>query len=144
MERFEATVPPTYFRNARAVIFVYAVNNQESIDNIIHWTESVSYQRLGDMSQTLIRALVANKIDLEDERIVEKERGLNTAERCEIDKEMYFEVSAKSGEGVDEMFNPKVSETEGLGETPPKKYNRNAHKYKSFTGSTHVQQGYIQ
>ena len=39
---------------------------------------------------------------------------------------------------------PKVSETEGLGETPPKKYNRNAHKYKSFTGSTHVQQGYIQ
>ena len=105
MERFEATVPPTYFRNARAVIFVYAVNNQESIDNIIHWTESVSYQRLGDMSQTLIRALVANKIDLEDERIVEKERGLNTAERCEIDKEMYFEVSAKSGEGVDEMFN---------------------------------------
>jgi len=105
MERFEATVPPTYFRNARAVIFVYAVNNQESIDNIIHWTESVSYQRLGDMSQTLIRALVANKIDLEDERIVEKERGLNTAERCEIDKEMYFEVSAKSGKGVDEMFN---------------------------------------
>ena len=105
MERFEATVPPTYFRNAKAVVFVYAVNNQESIDNIIHWAESVSYQRLGDMSQRLIRALVANKIDLEeDERIVEKKRGLNTAEVCEIDKEMYFEVSAKSGEGVDEMF----------------------------------------
>ena len=105
MERFEATVPPTYFRNAKAVIFVYSINDQESMNNIIHWTESVAPQRLGDMSQKLIRALVANKIDLpEEERVVTKKRGSDTAENCDIGKEMFFEVSAKTGEGVNEMF----------------------------------------
>lgn len=104
MERFEATVPPTYFRNAKAVILVYAINDQESINNIIHWAESLAPQRLGDMSQKLIRALVGNKIDLEDERVVQKKRGSDTAELCEIDKEMFFEVSAKTGMGVNEMF----------------------------------------
>ena len=105
MERFEATVPPTYFRNAKAVIFVYAINDQESINNIIHWAESLAPQRLGDMSQKLIRALVGNKIDLpEEERLVQKKRGSDTAELCEIDKEMFFEVSAKTGKGVNEMF----------------------------------------
>ena len=105
MERFEATVPPTYFRNAKAVIFVYAINDQESINNIIHWSESLAPQRLGDMSQKLIRALVANKIDLPgEERVVTKKRGSDTAENCDIGKEMFFEVSAKTGEGVNEMF----------------------------------------
>ena len=104
MERFEATVPPTYFRNAKAVILVYAINDQESINNIIHWAESLAPQRLGDMSQKLIRALVGNKVDLEDERVVQKKRGSDTAELCEIDKEMFFEVSAKTGMGVNEMF----------------------------------------
>ena len=105
MERFEATVPPTYFRNAKAVIFVYAINDQESINNIIHWSESLAPQRLGDMSQKLIRALVANKIDLPgEERVVTKKSGSDTAENCDIGKEMFFEVSAKTGEGVNEMF----------------------------------------
>ena len=56
------------------------------------------------MSQTIIRALVGNKIDLEEARVVQKKRGSDTAELCEIDKEMFFEVSAKTGEGINEMF----------------------------------------
>ena len=118
MERYEATVPPTYFRNAKAVILVYAINNTESIDNIIHWAESMSFQRLGNTSQSLVRALVANKLDLDDlePRQVQKSRGKNTAEACEISEDMFFEVSAKTGEGVDEMFAAIARRIKGPGE----------------------------
>ena len=73
------------------MIFVYAINDQESINNIIHWSQSLAPQWLGDMSQKLIQALVANKIDLpEEERVVTKKKGSETAENCDIDKEMFF------------------------------------------------------
>ncbi len=100
MERFEATVPPTYFRNARAAILVYAIDNQESINNITHWGESMSTQRLGKTD--MFRVLVGNKSDLQRE--VRAQRGRDTADACDIDKTLFFEVSAKTGEGVEEMF----------------------------------------
>ncbi len=103
MERFEATVPPTYFRNARAAILVYSIDNRESIDNITHWAESMSVQRLGNA--VMIRALVGNKVDLTDSRDVKTKRGTDTADACDIDKDLVFEVSAKSGEGVQAMFD---------------------------------------
>ena len=117
MERFEATVPPTYFRNAKAVILVYAINNAESIGNITHWAESMSYQRLGSTSQSLVRALVGNKLDLDElgARQVMRNRGENTAENCEISEDMFFEVSAKTGQGVDEMFAAVARRIKGSG-----------------------------
>lgn len=102
MERFEATVPPTYFRNARAAILVYAIDNRESIDNITHWAESMSVQRLG--TTDMLRVLVGNKADLTDREITTK-RGRDTCDTCEIDQSLFFEVSAKTGEGVDSMFD---------------------------------------
>ena len=106
MERYEGTVPPSYFRLARAVIFVYAIDNQESIDNIMHWSDSVSPQRLHFVgTQTeIVRLLVGNKSDLEDSRRVSVERGRDTAETLEIERENFFEVSAKNGNGCDELF----------------------------------------
>ena len=117
MERFEATVPPTYFRNAKAVILVYAINNAESIGNITNWADSMSYQRLGSASQSLVRALVGNKLDLDGSggRQVMRTRGENTAENCEISHDMFFEVSAKTGQGVDEMFAAVARQIKGSG-----------------------------
>ena len=58
MERFEATVPPTYFRNAKAVIFVYAINDQESINNIIHWSQSLVSAKSGEGVNEMFAAVV--------------------------------------------------------------------------------------
>ena len=106
MERYEGTVPPSYFRHAMAVIFVYAIDNQESIDNIMHWADSVSPQRLEFVGThgEIIRLLVGNKSDLEDDRQVSAKRGKDTAENLEIGSENFFEVSAKTGAGCDELF----------------------------------------
>lgn len=120
MERFDSTVPPTYFRNAKAVIFVYAIDNQESIDNIPHWNESVSFQRLGIHSQKLVKALVANKVDLDGEREVTTRRGQDTADTCEISRELFFELSASTGEGVDDMFTKIALDIHGTGKKESK------------------------
>ena len=104
MERFEGTLPPTYFRNAFSVIFVYAINNSESISSIPSWADSVSVQHIGEQGKNIIKALVGNKCDLEDEREVNKMRAKETAQRSEIGEKMVFEISAKTGDGVEEMF----------------------------------------
>lgn len=104
MERFEGTLPPTYFRNAFSVIFMYALNNAESINNIPSWADSVSVQHIGDQGMRIVKALVGNKSDLKDEREINESRAQETAERSGIEESMVFEISAKEGDGVDEMF----------------------------------------
>ena len=104
MERFEGTLPPTYFRNAFSVIFMYAINNSESISSIALWADSVSVQHIGDQGKNIIKALVGNKCDLEEEREVNTMRAKETAQRSDIKDDMVFEISAKTGEGVEEMF----------------------------------------
>lgn len=118
MERFEGTVPPTYFRNAFAVIFVYAINSQESINNIASWADSISYQRIGDTSKTIVKALVGNKTDLENDREVSTTRSKATAEQAEIKEHLVFEVSALSGDGVDRMFSTIAKELKGTHKEP--------------------------
>lgn len=104
MERFEGTLPPTYFRNAFSVIFMYALNSAESINNIPSWADSVSVQHIGDQGMKIVKALVGNKSDLKDEREINESRAQETAEKSGIKKSMVFEISAKEGDGVDEMF----------------------------------------
>lgn len=72
-------------------------------------------------ADTVRKVLVANKIDVEDEheedscmeqpRKISKERGLALASKHGMD---YFEVSAKSNEGVGEMFRELASDINAL------------------------------
>ena len=64
-ERFR-NITNTYYRGAQAVILVYDTTNQESFDNIKHWLE----QAEGHASETCLKFLVGNKIDLKDERLI--------------------------------------------------------------------------
>ena len=52
----------------------------------------------------IVKALVGNKSDLKDEREINESRAQETAERSGIEESMVFEISAKEGDGVDEMF----------------------------------------
>ena len=105
MERFEGTIPPTYFRSAKVVMFVYSLTDNDSISNVESWMDSVSPQRIGTAG--MIHVLVGNKVDV-DEREVETDRGSQVAENCGIDKGLFFEISALEGTGFDEMFEALV------------------------------------
>lgn len=75
------------------IIFVYDVTNEESFVNIEKHLQSASpYAR---------RILVGNKCDLEEDRMVTKERGLALADDWGI---KFVETSAKSGTNVRQMF----------------------------------------
>ena len=103
MERYTATIPPTYFRHARAVILVYSVDNEESIGNISSWAENFSKHRIGDTVNTLKVLLVGNKIDLN--RTVSVTRVNEVAELCGIDNNFKYEISTMSNDGFDDLFD---------------------------------------
>ena len=73
----------------------------------------MSPQRVG--TSDIIRVLVGNKTDLEDERDVSSERGQQVAENCEIGRELFFEISAQEGTGFEEMFEAIVREIRKAG-----------------------------
>ena len=99
MDRVEGPVPNMYLRNSKAVIFVYAIDDRGSINSIKNW--AVDVDRFPNIN---VKFLVGNKSDLEDCRDVSVERGRETAENLEIERENFFEVSAKTGKGCDELL----------------------------------------
>ena len=63
-----------------------------------NWFRKVNEQA----SASVMRVLVANKIDLESQRVIQKHQGQEIAKKYDM---KYFEVSAKSGFGVMEMYD---------------------------------------
>lgn len=95
-ERFRS-LAPMYFRDANVALIVYAVNDQKSFEDASGW-----YDCMESECQTIpYLYLIGNKIDLENERNVSHDDGLSLAEKMGA---QFFEVSAKEGTNVDELF----------------------------------------
>ena len=76
---------------------VYAVNDRKSFECIDNWINTIE-ERCNLKNKVLI--LVGNKIDLE-KRQVTKEEATQFAEEKNL---KYFETSAKTGDGIKEIF----------------------------------------
>lgn len=107
VERHTQTMLPTYFRRAKAIILVYSIDNMESFGDISsNWMDN-SVNSASDAQLVL----VGNKVDLdngvdgETRRRISHERALQYASLNDIDMNMVFEISAKTGKGVVEMFD---------------------------------------
>ena len=98
-ERF-ASLATQYLRKADGVIFVYAVNDKDSYNNISKWVDML---KKTNANPNLQMVLVANKIDLE--RIVSTEEGNELAQKLKMN---YSETSAKTGEGIKEVYDGLV------------------------------------
>ena len=80
------------------MIYVFSVAEQESFDAMPRWGKEATDNIEGDF----IPLIVGNKADLlHEQRRVSDADAYDFAERAEIP---YRLVSAKSGEGVDEVF----------------------------------------
>ena len=113
VERHTQTMLPTYFRWAKAIILVYSIDNMESFGDIgSNWLDN----SLNSASDALV-ALVGNKVDLESKRVISRERALQYALINDIDRSMVFEISAKTGHGVTEMFDAIVKKIEPVQQT---------------------------
>lgn len=111
-ERFR-TLTPSYYRGGQGAILVYDVTNRDSFQKVEDWlNELETYTTNHDM----IKMLVGNKCDKEDERQVSKEEGMKCARKHQM---MFIEASAKTKEGVQCAFEElveKVIQTPGLWE----------------------------
>jgi len=91
-----AKVRQTYFKGVKAGFLIYDVTRRETFDNIEKWNKEAKQ----DESDVML-ILIANKIDLENERKVTEEEGKALAEKLQIP---YLETSALNKDIVDEAF----------------------------------------
>ena len=91
----------TYVRNAEGGIFMYDITNYSSLARLDDWLMAIRKEfRAGGQFPILI---VGNKADLEDNREVSREEGIQFAKVRGVDG--FIECSAKTGENVEEMFD---------------------------------------
>ena len=89
-------VAPIYYKGAQAAILCYSVTDEKSFDRMVQWHRELS-QIAGDVKVVV----VANKIDLASQRVIPSSRGVEYAQSIGCN---HFEVSAKTGEGIDMLF----------------------------------------
>ena len=96
-ERFKSLIP-MYIRDANIIIVVYDISNKDSFIHTDHWVNETKDLKREDA----IFVLVGNKIDLEDKRVVTNKEASDFAEEKGF---LFHEVSAKTGDEVQELFN---------------------------------------
>jgi Ras-related protein Rab-5C len=87
-----------YYRNANCAVVVYDITQTASLEKARNWVREL--QRQADPS--IVIALCGNKSDLAVRRQVTQEEAQKYAEEEGL---MWAETSAKTGEGVTEIFH---------------------------------------
>ena len=94
-ERYKG-MTPMYYRGAQTALIVYSVTDTESFESVDGWLSSL--RENAEPNITLF--LLANKCDCE--RTVSREQGVEKAKQMGAH---FYEVSAKTGDGIDDVFN---------------------------------------
>jgi len=94
-EKFR-TITSSYYRGAAGSLLVYDMTNKASFDALTGWFEDIN-RYLPDVP----RIVVANKLDLEKNRVISTAQGEELAKKANAP---FFETSAKVGDNVDEVF----------------------------------------
>ncbi len=95
-------------------MIIYDCSDKKSFEDSVKWIELIySYNKQKDNKRLIM--LVANKIDL-SKRCVTSEMGEELAFQYEMP---YFEVSAKTGLGVQEMIQNSADEVSLFVDTQP-------------------------
>ena len=109
-EKFDS-ITSTYYKSTDVAIFVYAINDQESFNRIPGWIKELedknvkNEKKSGNEEPLMIKILVGNKTDLEDERKLTKEEGENFANNNGFS--FFTEISCK--ENKDEENNKNIN-----------------------------------
>lgn len=88
----------TYFRNTIACVLVYDVTDSKSFDAIESWVGELERYS----NPNMVKLLIGNKTDLENERVVSFDAGLALARKHKM---IFCEVSAKTNQKIEAAFN---------------------------------------
>ncbi|KAJ3429374.1 ras and ef-hand domain-containing protein [Anaeramoeba flamelloides] len=95
-ERFHS-LTPLYYRGAKGALIVYDITNFGSFERAKDWIFEL--RENGEQDSKII--LVGNKIDLEAKTVVKDTTAQKFADKNGL---YFFETSAKTGEGVNQVF----------------------------------------
>ena len=95
-----------YYREAGVIIIVFDVTDRKTFDDWDNWIRNVRHQ---GASNALI-ILVANKVDLKREREVTSSEARRF---CEANRVTYSEISANTGQGIEELFGSIAEDLKG-------------------------------
>ena len=101
-EKFRALIP-MYTRDANIILLVYDISSKDSFVHLTDWLNDLTTINKDEV----IFAVVGNKIDLEEQRVVKLEEGENFAKEHDF---IFAEVSAKTGDGFSELFYKNLFE----------------------------------
>ena len=101
-ERYQNLIK-NYYRGANGVLLVYDITNPTSFKKLQFWLDDLKEN--ADKFEDLYICLIGNKIDLEDKRKITKEDAKKFAKENNFP---YFEVSAKTGDGVKHLFDDVI------------------------------------
>jgi len=96
-ERFH-TITTSYYRGAMGIMLVYDITNQKSYENIAKWLRNIDEHANEDVEKMIL----GNKCDMEDSRVVPKERGDAIAREHGI---KFMETSAKNNVNIERAFH---------------------------------------
>lgn len=99
-EKFKSLIP-MYIRDANIIIVVYDISIEDSFIHTDYWVNETKDLK----KENAIFVLVGNKIDLEDKRAVTTKRAEDYSKEKGF---IFYEVSAKTGQGVQELFMAKI------------------------------------
>ncbi|XAR54463.1 hypothetical protein NMG60_11029603 [Bertholletia excelsa] len=95
-ERYDA-LTPLYYRGAAVAVIVYDITSSESFAKAQYWVKEL--QKNG--SPGLVMALVGNKADLQEQREVPIQDGMDCAEKNGM---FFIETSAKTADNISQLF----------------------------------------
>ena len=94
------SITRAYYKNSVCALIVFDINNEDTFDSIQSWIQECKLQT----PKTVTMILVGNKCDLECK--VDRNKAKEIAEENGM---LYFETSAKTGKGVDELFKKSAA-----------------------------------
>ena len=92
-----ASITSTYYTYANVCMCVYDVTNETSFNMVEKWISKINKHA----TKSEVNMLVANKIDLVDQRVVSTNRGIFKAQSHGL---LYMEVSAKENMNITDIF----------------------------------------
>lgn len=103
-EKFRSMLP-MYYKNAKGAILTYDISNRASFDSVQYWLSALNEHV---KNENTVLALVGNKADIpDDERVVSSQEGARVAKANNM---LFFEVSAKTGKSINELFSEVAEE----------------------------------
>ena len=101
-ERFKS-LSRSYITKADGILVVYDITNKQSFMNVENWIKSAKEE----LTKSVPIYLIGNKSDLEEDRVIDKEAGINMSEQLGL---KFYETSCKNGNNVEKCFKDMAKE----------------------------------